>query len=238
MHRFKHSLGGWSKPDHRVMQRHMKQLVIFDCDGVLVDSELLASVALVDCLTEHNIAMKAEDADERFKGKRLSDCLLEIEQLYSCKLPAEFTDVYRARMSEYFEAKLKAIDGVEDAIKKIPHPKCVASNGPLEKMKRNLEITGLRNYFEENIFSAYTIQKWKPDPDLFLHACKTMGSEPQHAVVIEDSAIGIRGALAGGFKVLAYNVPSVQNVNVTHFRYMSELPTHIRSVFNRSLRNI
>lgn len=211
----------------------MKQLVIFDCDGVLVDSEHLASVALVECLSEHNISMTAEEADVRFIGKRLAECLKDIERIHNRQLPVTFEAQYRQRMSDYFEAKLQAVPGVEDAIKKIAYPKCVASNGPREKIIKNLEITKLLQYFGDNIFSAYTINKWKPEPDLFLHACKTMGFEPHQALVVEDSAIGIQGALAGGFKVLAYKV-YVQNENVTQFNSMSELPDLIEKTFSLS----
>lgn len=213
------------------MHSHMKKMVIFDCDGVLVDSEPLANLALVDCLAEIDIALSIEEANLRFIGRKLADCLLDIEKMSGRSLPATFVEDYRNRMSDYFEAKLQAVHGVVEAVQNIPHAKCVASNGPLVKMKRNLQITGLWPYFGENIFSAYTIEKWKPDPALFLHACKTMGYEPDQCVVVEDSHPGIQAALAGGFQVLAYKT-SFQNKSVTSFDSMAELPKLVEAALN------
>jgi HAD superfamily hydrolase (TIGR01509 family) len=199
----------------------MKKLIIFDCDGVLVDSERLASEALVDCLAEIQVTMDVETALRRFTGRKMADCLADVEHMNQCSLPDKFELTYRSRMNDYFESRLRAIKGVEEAVKKISHAKCVASNGPLEKTKRNLVITNLHHYFGDNVFSAYTIQKWKPEPDLFLHACREMGSHPDHCLVIEDSETGVRAALAGGFRVLAYG---------HDFQSMTELPDRIEEM--------
>jgi HAD superfamily hydrolase (TIGR01509 family) len=209
----------------------VKNLVIFDCDGVLVDSETLANKAFVDCLIEIQIQMTVEDAVKRFKGRKMADCLLEVEKLYSRALPKSFETTFRKRMSDYFESDLKPITDVEIAIKNISQIKCVASNGPLQKTKRNLEITGLIHHFGESIFSAYTIQKWKPEPELFLHACKEMGSAPKHSVVVEDSELGVQAACAGGFHVLAYGFKPSLNSEVVSFQHMSELPSLIDRLF-------
>lgn len=208
----------------------MKKLVIFDCDGVLVDSERLGNQALVDCLFELQITMSVEDAVRNFKGRKLADCLTEIEKTRNCTLPEAFEVKFRKKMGEYFETYLQPIEGVSRAIDSISHLKCAASNGPIHKTKRNLEIAGLIHHFEVNIFSAYTIQKWKPDPDLFLHACSAMGSCSSHSVVVEDSELGIQAALAGGFKVLAFGEHTVRHNHVIPFKHMSELPHLIQSV--------
>lgn len=209
----------------------MKKLIIFDCDGVLVDSEHLANQALVDCLADHQISMSQEEAFLRFKGRKLADCLLDIESTRNTKLPQSFEITFRKRMSEYFESGLRPIEGVKDAIERISHSKCVASNGPLEKMKRNLEITGLHHYFGNAVFSAYTIQKWKPEPDLFLHACKEMKFEPSNSIVVEDSEPGVQAALSGGFKVLAFGLSTIKDSRVTEFSAMSELPALVDQIF-------
>lgn len=209
----------------------MKKLVIFDCDGVLVDSEPLANQALVDCLAGLQIVMTLEEALERFKGRKLADCLVDIEKTRNCVLPETFVITLRERMNDYFESRLRPIRGATEAVKSISHIKCVASNGPLEKMKRNLEITGFKPHFGEYIFSAYTIQKWKPEPDLFLHACREMGFEPRHCVVVEDSELGIQAARAGGFKVLALGGGSSADKGVIPFQDMTELPRLIEQVF-------
>lgn len=202
----------------------MKDLIIFDCDGVLVDSEHLANQALVDCLAEIQIKMTVDTAIQHFKGRKMADCFSEIEKTNNCILLEKFEASFRERMSEYFESRLKPIHGIADSLERIPHSKCVASNGPLKKTKRNLEIVGLAHHFGENIFSAYSIQKWKPEPDLFLHACREMASLPSNTIVVEDSELGIQAALAGGFKVLAFRIETVQNIDVVPFQDMSELP--------------
>jgi HAD superfamily hydrolase (TIGR01509 family) len=208
------------------------KLIIFDCDGVLVDSEHLANQALVDCLANIRISMSLEDALRNFKGRKLADCLAEIEKTNNCVLPESFEATFRQKMGEYFEAKLQPINGIAKALQSLSYSKCAASNGPVQKTKRNLEIAGLIHYFGDHIFSAYTIQKWKPEPDLFLHACKEMGSQPAHSVVVEDSELGIEAALAGGFKVLAFGVHTIQHRDVTSFQHMSELPKLIQEILS------
>jgi HAD superfamily hydrolase (TIGR01509 family) len=209
----------------------MKKLVIFDCDGVLVDSEHLSNQALVDCLAEVQINISTAEAIHRFKGRNLVDCFLEIETSHNCRLPEAFETDFRKKRAQYFESYLKPIDGIESAIKNISHMKCVASNGPQQMIKRNLEITGLGRYFGESIFSAYAVQKWKPDPDLFLHACKSMGVEPKDCIVVEDSDVGIRAARAGGLRVLAFGSPPMAGQDVTSFQDMSQLPALIDNLF-------
>ena len=213
------------------MQQYMKNMVIFDCDGVLVDSEHLAHQVLIECLAEIDIPMTIEEANKRFIGRRLADCLHDIEKIANCTLPPGFSVTYRERTAQYFESQLRAMDGAMAAVQNIVHAKCVASNGPLIDMKRNLQITGLLPFFGDHIFSAYTIQKWKPEPDLFLHASKTMGFEPYQCVVVEDSVPGIQAALAGGFKVLGYKATS-KNKDVIPFQSMFELPELVETIFS------
>jgi len=201
-----------------------KSLVIFDCDGVLVDSEPLSNRALVDCLALHGVAMDAREALASFRGRKLADCLREIEASRGCKLPDTFEASFRALMGKFFEAHLKPIEGIAGALERVPQLKCVASNGPLNKTTRNLEITGLAHHFGANVFSAYEIQKWKPEPALFLHACAAMGSAPADTVVVEDSDSGVAAALAGGFRVLAYGMRDFRDPRIVSFLDMAALP--------------
>lgn len=103
----------------------------------------------------------------------------QIEELTSQALPENFEAIFHQRMDLAFEKNLQAISGVEEALKNISYPVCVASNAPIQKTKKSLTLTGLHKYFGENIFSSYTIQKWKPELDLFLHACSSMGATPR-----------------------------------------------------------
>ncbi len=204
----------------------MSKLIIFDCDGTLVDSENLANQVLVDYLQELNIQMSAFEALSRFKGRNMKECLREIEKLSNQFLPQDFEANYRQRMDIVFDRELKVIEGAEEVLKNISHPMCVASNAPVQKTKRSLATTKLDKYFGENIFSAYTIQKWKPEPDLFLHACKEMKFKPSQCVVIEDSDLGVQAGIKAGMQVLHYQSeetarPKLNQVQV--FSSMKEL---------------
>ena len=118
-------------------------------------------------------------------------------------LPADFEIEFRERTYEAFKTDLKAVNGIADLIEKLGIPFCVASSGPVEKIRLNLGLVNLLDQFENKIYSSYDIGSWKPDPGIFLHAAKRMGFEPEECAVIEDSASGIRAAIAGGFKVYA-----------------------------------
>ena len=120
-------------------------------------------------------------------------------------LQPDFKEVFRERSFIAFENEAKAIPGVKELINQLEIPFCVASSGPLKKIKFNLNIIDLLEYFEKNIFSAYDIQKWKPEPDIFLYAAKEMGFDPEDCLVIEDSLAGIQAGLSGGFDVVAYD---------------------------------
>lgn len=178
--------------------------VIFDCDGVLVDSEPLSNQVMVDMANEYCATIDISYAYRNFKGHALQDCVLKIERLINKKLPSSFEDEYRARSYEKFKNEIQPIDGVLKLIKKLTIPYCVASSGPEHKIKLNLELTGLLPYFEGKIFSCYTIKKWKPESDVFLWAAKTMGFQPKDCLVIEDSITGVHAALAGGFDVFGF----------------------------------
>lgn len=120
-----------------------RKLIIFDCDGVLVDSEHISSQALIDSLCEQQIEIQLEDAMQRFRGRNLVECFAEIEAQIGQRLPPDFESRFRARRSEYFEVRLRPIAGVNAALGQIPHAKCVASNGPLSMIQRNLQLAGL-----------------------------------------------------------------------------------------------
>lgn len=182
------------------------KLIIFDCDGVLVDSETITNQILVDYINEFGTDLSLENALELFRGGALSDCIEYVKSHYGIRLPDEFAPNFRHRMKVAFEKDLKAVDGVKDLLDSLNHSICVASNGPLEKMSTTLKVTGLKSYFGENVFSAYQINKWKPEPDLFLHAAETMGVSPEDSIVIEDSPRGVRAARLAGMRCYGYDV--------------------------------
>lgn len=226
-------------------------LVIFDCDGVLVDSESLDSEVLVECFAEEGIAITEHDIDLRFRGKSVPDCvqlaktILGESVLWINKTEDEketdtaiFWRKKQLRCLEVYQQKLQAIPGVVDVIKQLTEKQiliCVASNGKHEKMAITLAKTGLLDFFGKNIFSFEDVKQGKPAPDLFLHAAKTMGISPENTVVIEDSLSGIRAALAAGMKPFAYCapqangdeyylLPQIKEMNVEWFTNMKQLP--------------
>ena len=178
--------------------------IIFDCDGVLVDSEYISNTTLVAMASDLGVSISDEYALKHFSGKSLKYCFDYIESLFGQKLPENFEQQFRTKTFEAFATELQPIKGIHNVLKRIDIPFCVASNGPLEKTKLNLTVTNLIDYFEGKIFSAYEIGSWKPNPELFLYAAKNMGFEPRECLVVEDSISGIQAAKAGGFDAIGF----------------------------------
>lgn len=177
--------------------------IIFDSDGVLVDSETLSAKVFQEMAGELGFELDFGTAVEQFAGISMKENLKYIEKNIAGSLPADFEKEFRLRSYQVFKTDLKAVEGVQDLIQKLDVPFCVASSGPLEKIRLNLGLVRLLDHFTGRIYSSYDIGKWKPDPGIFLHAAGGMGFMPEECVVIEDSDPGIRAALAGGFMVYA-----------------------------------
>ncbi|TXF90614.1 HAD family hydrolase [Neolewinella aurantiaca] len=177
------------------------QCIIFDCDGVLVDSEAITFGVLGELCAEQGLHMSDDEREDHFLGKSLNDVMAFIAARTGRELPDDFETRFRAMTFEKFKTDIRPVAGIEDLLNRINVPFCVASSGPPHKIRLNLELTGLADYFGENIFSCYDLGKWKPDPAVFLHAATTMGFAPANCVVIEDSPAGVKGAVAGGFRV-------------------------------------
>lgn len=184
--------------------RQPVQLVIFDCDGVLVDSEAIASRVLAELLTESGFPLHAEQAIDRFTGISLPEVVAQVEAEWGRALPADFVARLRERDRAAFRVELRAIAGVAEALQVLAYPRCVASSGSPEKIRENLALTGLLEYLAPHLFSAAMVAKGKPAPDLFLYAAATMGALPARCVVIEDSVAGIRAAHAAGMQVFGF----------------------------------
>ncbi|SHH61741.1 HAD family hydrolase [Flavobacterium defluvii] len=178
--------------------------IIFDCDGVLVDTEKIGNGILLEMASEHGFEMAIEDAYHHFNGRNLKDCFRHIEETIDQKLPETFEAEYRQRSFNAFRTEVKPMEGVVAFIEKLKIPYCVASSGPVEKIRLNLEVAGLLNKFENKIFSSYQINSWKPDPGIFLHAAKEMGFEVKDCIVLEDSKAGVKAGIQGGFKVYGF----------------------------------
>jgi HAD superfamily hydrolase (TIGR01509 family) len=183
-------------------------LVIFDCDGVLVDSEPLSNTCFARALAREGLDWSVEETMRRLMGRSMKSCVEIVEGILGRKLPADFVDRMQAETMQVFhDAPLKAVPGVAEAIDAIEaagHATCVASSGGFDKMRVTLGITDLWQRFEGRIFSASQVPRGKPFPDLFLHAALGMNEQPFDCVVVEDSLPGIQAARAAGMRALAY----------------------------------
>lgn len=182
----------------------MVELVIFDCDGVLVDSEHLTNTVFVEMLNELGISVTLEDMFEQFVGNSMSRCLELIQELLGKPIPDEFIREYTDRTVITLKASLKPVDGIVEVLNVLKTPYCVASSGDHEKMRTTLGITNLLNYFEGKLFSVTEVARGKPYPDVFLYAAERMGVEPAKCAVVEDTPIGARAGIAAGMKVFGY----------------------------------
>ena len=183
------------------------KLVIFDCDGVLVDSEAIGNRFISEALTLAGIPISAEGALSKFLGGKLTQIKEDAEKQLGFSLPANWVDeIYKKQFSE-FRKNLKAISGIEDlldVLERINIPVCVGSNGPLNKMEVSLGVTKLKDRFLGRIFSADQVERPKPAPDLYLYCAKQMGVLPQDCLVIEDSPRGASAGVAAGMSVFGY----------------------------------
>ncbi|MCM8595353.1 HAD family phosphatase [Accumulibacter sp.] len=179
-------------------------LLIFDCDGVLVDSEPIASRTLAAMLTETGFPLTAEEAIERYTGISLRAVLALIESEWGRPLPPDFAARLRERDRAAFDAELQAMPGVIELLGSLSWPVCVASSGTPDKIRANLAVTGLLPFFEPHLFSAEMVERGKPAPDLFLYAAREMGVSPERCVVVEDSVAGVRAARAAAMEVFGF----------------------------------
>jgi HAD superfamily hydrolase (TIGR01509 family) len=180
------------------------RLIIFDCDGVLVDSERLSIKIDVAVLAELGWVLTEAEAVERFVGLSMKQMRDRVESHLGRTLPEDWEEEFQHRLRETLASELRPVEGIVEALNAIHDTTCVASSGTQEKIRFSLGLTGLYERFAGRIFSATEISRGKPAPDLFLHAAEQMGVEPSSCVVVEDSAPGVTAALAAGMRVLAY----------------------------------
>jgi HAD superfamily hydrolase (TIGR01509 family) len=180
------------------------ELVIFDCDGVLVDSERIAIRVEAEYLAELGWPLTEAEIVERFMG-RTSEFMDEaIEAQLGSRLPVDWKDQFHRRYREAFADDLVPVDGITEALDQLTVPTCVASSGSHGKIRFTLGHTGLYERFEGRIFSGYEVANGKPAPDLFLHAAASMGAEPARCAVVEDTLYGVLAARAAGMRAFGY----------------------------------
>lgn len=219
------------------MNKDHQSLVIFDCDGVLVDSEIISVDVDQKVLADLGWVLSREEIIDQFVGRSHAHFLEVVENHLGRKLPADWEDAYQHLYRQELAQNLKLIDGIADALDVIDYPTCVASNGSHSKMEFTLKHAGLWSRFEGRIFSASDVVHGKPAPDLFLHASSVLGFEPSNCVVVEDSRAGVQAAIAAKMKVIAYAggiTPrrQLQGEGVTIIDHMSQLPVTIDTLIN------
>lgn len=216
------------------MTAAMPGLVIFDCDGVLVDSEPIAAAVMAAAVSELGLPMTAAECLRRFTGIAMATVIAAIEADLGRPLPADFAARVRERDFEAFRRSLKPIPGAREAASALTVPKCVASSGAPEKIRFTLGLTHLLPLFAPHLFSAQMVRNGKPAPDLFLFAARAMGVAANACTVVEDSQAGIRAARAAGMRALGFvggshcgpdhaRLLNAAGANAV-FRQMTELP--------------
>ncbi len=208
-------------------------LVIFDCDGVLVDSEPAANQIMAAAITKLGYPISVEETRAALVGHSMAQVLLKVEQWTGRPPPGDWREKLQAETYAAFRQSLRPVPGAQEAVSRIQAahiPICVASSGSPDKMELTLSLTGLRRYFGGRLYSSAMVARGKPHPDLFLYAASQMGVAPDRAVVIEDSVPGVTGAVAAGMKALAYTGDPESNAGALAaaggrlFSAMADLP--------------
>lgn len=225
---------GASAPEPQDGSGEPIELVIFDCDGVLVDSERLAVRIEAELITALGWELTETDVLERFVGRSDTYMVDQIETALGRPVP-EWNELYRSRLHETFLAELVAVDGVVAALDELSIPNCVASSGTHEKLRLTLGLTGLFDRFEGRIYSGTEVANGKPAPDLFLHAAAIHDVDRRNCLVVEDSRSGVEAARAAGMRSLGYSgglTPSswLEGPSTVVFDHMADLVKLIDSL--------
>lgn len=180
------------------------KLIIFDCDGVLVDSERLTNQVFVDMLAILGINITLQDVMDNYVGIPLQDGIAMLEERYQFKLPEDFIVQFNQQSMSLLERDLQPVLGIKEVVAKLQAPFCVASNSRTEKVRAMLKITGLFDRFNGKIFTASQVKRPKPAPDVYLYAASAFDVSPADCLVIEDTSIGVSAAMAAGMTVFGY----------------------------------
>jgi HAD superfamily hydrolase (TIGR01509 family) len=206
----------------------MIELVLFDLDGVLVDSEPISTRVLMGALAEVGLTMSEAETEKQFMGRSRGESVAWIEQKLGRPVPERFVANWQSQVFEAFRRELKPVPGIEAVLDQLTVPSCVASGSDPARIRLSLELAGLLPRFEGRIFSAAQVVRGKPAPDLFLFAAHEMGAAPANCVVVEDSVPGVRAAVAAGMPVLGYSARNraalLEEAGAIPFDDMARLP--------------
>ncbi|WP_152219105.1 HAD family hydrolase [Pseudomonas sp. SCB32] len=178
--------------------------LIFDCDGTLVDSEQLSAELIVRLLGERGVHTSVEAILPIYRGERFQDVVEHLGRLYPQVAPSDFLANYRQRSLPWLRARLRPMPGAVALVRRLRVAKCVASNGPRDKIETSLDCAGLLDDFRGRVISAYDVGAWKPDPELIRHAARQLGVAAERCLVVDDSLPGLRAGLAAGARVVGF----------------------------------
>lgn len=191
--------------DHRSLDPDRPiDLVIFDCDGVLIDSEIISARVLLGALKDLGVDIEFPYFKANFLGRSSPKVRDAVKRDFGVTLTSEFEDLYRSRLRKAFEQDLRAMPGIETILQRLNIPSCVATSSTPERARHSLGTTGLDSYFPDRVFTASLVRNGKPAPDLFLHAAEALGVDPHNCLVIEDSLPGLSAARAADMQVLHF----------------------------------
>ena len=182
----------------------MFEAVVFDCDGVLIDSEMIAARVCSEELTRLGFPLTIEQCIQRFTGRPDREMKAELEEEFGRPIPRSYNENVHARISEAYVTELKILPGLKEALATITEPVCVASSSRPDKIRLGLESVGIYGRFAPNIVSASMVARGKPEPDVFIFAAGWLRVSPRYCVVIEDSVAGVRAAVRAGMTVIGF----------------------------------
>lgn len=205
------------------------ECVFFDCDGTLVDSELLCTQAYVNTFALYGAELSLQEMFEKYKGVKLYDIIADVCDQHQLTVPVDVIEpAYRQEVARLFELELKPIKGARDLLDRMRVPVCVVSNGTVGKMQHSLGLTGMLSFFDDRLYSGYDINSWKPDPALMQHAAGQMKVPLERCILVDDSEAGAKAGIAAGIPVFyycadAHNKP-LEHPLVTTFDDLAQLP--------------
>jgi len=202
------------------------ELIIFDCDGVLIDSEVISARVLIALLRDDGVEIDEGHVSAHFLGRSFPSVAADIRRDFDVALPETFEAVYRRKLLATFEHELHATNGIRELLPQLSPRVCVATSSSPERAARSLQMAGLAEHFEGHVYTASEVANGKPAPDLFLHAAAREGVDPDAIVVVEDSAPGIAAAVAAGMRVCRYlGGAHFSTEQRTQLAAQSEVPT-------------
>ena len=206
------------------------RLVIFDCDGVLIDSEPIANRVFRDRLELAGLSMSLQDVMRTFVGNTRDGCIELAGRMLGRQLPADFGAQWDEALFAALRAEVKPVEGIAELLASLNTPYCVASNGNPDRMSLSLDAAGLMPWVKGRLFTAAEVANPKPAPDLFLHAARRMGAAPADCAVVEDTATGVKAAMAAGMTSFGYvgaphaDATAMRALGAVTFASMRELP--------------